>query len=133
MRSPRPAARVILLSPIAHARLGPPWPDPAPHNAMLERYARSIAEVAHSRGALFIDLFEPLRLREGQAPISDDGIHPNEAGYRFLAGQIVRGLDGAFGRGQVAAGRAGRGRRGPIRPRAQAQGWNRRLRACRSG
>ncbi len=44
-------ARVILLSPIAHARLGPPWPDPAPHNAVLESYTRSIAEVAHSRGA----------------------------------------------------------------------------------
>ena len=30
-------ARVVLLSPIAHARLGAPWPDPSAHNAMLER------------------------------------------------------------------------------------------------
>ena len=60
-------ARVVLLSPIAHAQLGQPLPDPAPHNAMLELYSRSIAEVARSRGAWFIDLFEPFRAREGRA------------------------------------------------------------------
>jgi lysophospholipase L1-like esterase len=86
-------ARLVLLSPIAHARLGAPWPDPSPHNAVLRLYTRAIAEVAQSRGALFIDLFEPTGAREARAPISDDGIHPNEAGYRFLAGQIVRALD----------------------------------------
>jgi lysophospholipase L1-like esterase len=85
-------ARIVLLSPIAHARLGAPWPDPAPHNAMLERYSRSIEEVAHRRGAAFLDLFETSRAREAQAAITDDGIHMNEAGYRFLAGRIVRGL-----------------------------------------
>jgi lysophospholipase L1-like esterase len=86
-------ARVVLLSPIAHARQGESLPDPSPHNAMLERYTRSIAEVAQSRGAWFIDLFEPFRVREGQAALTDDGIHLNEAGYRFLAGRIVRGLE----------------------------------------
>lgn len=86
-------ARVVLLSPIAHARQGDSLPDPAPHNAMLALYARSIAEVAQSRGAWFIDLFGPFRDREGRSAITDDGIHLNEAGYRFLAGQVVRGLD----------------------------------------
>jgi lysophospholipase L1-like esterase len=86
-------ARVVLLSPIAHARMGQPSPDPTAHNAALERYTQSIAEVARSRGAAFIDLFEPFRVREGQAPISDDGIHPNEAGYRFLAARIARAPD----------------------------------------
>ena len=70
-----------------------PWPDPAPHNAMLERYTRSIEEVARNRGAWFIDLFEPSRDGKARAAISDNGIHLNEAGYRFLAGQIVRGLE----------------------------------------
>ncbi len=88
-------ARVVLLSPIAHARLGAPWPDPSAHNAMLESYSRSIAEVARSRGAWFIDLFEPTRSREGQgpSPITDDGVVLNEAGYRFLAGLILRGME----------------------------------------
>ena len=86
-------ARVVLLTPIAHARQGDTLPDPAPHRAMLELYARSIAGVAQSRGAWFIDLFGPTRDREARAAITDDGIHLTDAGYRLLAGQIVRGLD----------------------------------------
>jgi hypothetical protein len=60
---------------------------------MLEHYTRSIADVAHSRGARFINLFEPFRARGDQTTLTDDGIHLNEAGYRFLAGLIVRGLE----------------------------------------
>ncbi len=86
-------ARLVLLSPIAHANLGSPWPDPAPHNLDLERYTRSIEEVARNRDALFIDLFKPTHERYGAASISDNGIHLNEIGYRFLAAQIVLGLD----------------------------------------
>ena len=65
---------------------------------MLERYSRSIEEVAHSRGAWFIDLFGPSRQIEARAAVTDDGIHLNEAGYRFLARRIVRGLDPSAGR-----------------------------------
>ena len=86
-------ARLVLLSPIAHANLGSPWPDPAPHNAILERYGRSIQEIAHHRGAVFIDLFQPIRDRHRKASLSDNGIHLNAIGYRFLAAQIVLGLD----------------------------------------
>ena len=91
-------ARVVLLSPIACDRPSPELPDPAPHNAMIERYAQSIAEIAQSRGARFIDLFGPTRDREAHAPITDDGVVPNETGSRFLAGVIVRGLDPSAGR-----------------------------------
>ncbi len=89
-------ARVVLLSPIAHAKLGPPWPDPSTHNASLARYAGAIAEVARARGAWFIDLFEPSRRRDAaraEPPISDDGVVLNETGYGFLAGVIARGLE----------------------------------------
>lgn len=97
-------ARVVLLSPIAHARLGPPWPDPSAHNAALARYSRAIAEVAQARGAWFIDLFEPSRRREAdraEPSITDDGVVLNETGYRYLAGVIARGLDRS-----ASAGRA---------------------------
>ncbi|MHB1561080.1 MAG: SGNH/GDSL hydrolase family protein [Isosphaeraceae bacterium] len=97
-------ARVVLLSPIAHAILGPPWPDPSAHNAELARYTNAIAEVARARGAWFIDLFEPSRRREAdraEPPISDDGVVLNETGYRYLAGLIARGLDPS-----ASAGRA---------------------------
>lgn len=97
-------ARVVLLSPIAHARLGPPWPDPSAHNADLARYSHAIAEVARARGAWFIDLFEPSRRREAERaepPITDDGVVLNETGYRYLAGLIARGLNSS-----ASAGRA---------------------------
>jgi lysophospholipase L1-like esterase len=86
-------ARIVLLSPIAHVRPRASFPDPSPHNAMLERYTRSIADVAQSRGARFIDIFEPFRAREGRPALADDGIHLSEAGYRILAGLIVHKLD----------------------------------------
>ncbi len=97
-------ARVVLLSPIAHSRLGPPWPDPSAHNASLARYSRAIAEVARARSAWFIDLFEPSKHREAERAepsITDDGVVLNEAGYRYLAGLIARGLDP-----RASAGRA---------------------------
>jgi lysophospholipase L1-like esterase len=86
-------AKVVLLSPIAHERQGEPLPDPARHNKMLAIYTGLIVEIAQTRGAGFIDLFEPTLNRKGRTTITDNGIHLNEAGYRFLAGQIVRGLD----------------------------------------
>jgi lysophospholipase L1-like esterase len=120
-------ARVVLLSPIAHARLGAPWPDPSAHNAMLERHGRSIAEVARSRGAWFIDLYGPSRAREAQdqAPITDDGIVLNEAGYRFLWIRRTRGKSrGSRWRWTSRSGRY-TGRR--------SAGSRRRYRACGSG
>jgi lysophospholipase L1-like esterase len=86
-------ARVVLLSPIAHANLGEPWPDPAPHNAALESYSRSIEELARKRGALFIDVFQPTRARYGLAHLSDNGIHLNEVGYQFLGARIAQALE----------------------------------------
>ena len=85
--------RVILLSPIAHAKLGAPWPDPAPHNATLESYTRSIEELARKRGARFIDLFRPLLAAYAVNKISDNGVHLNEKGYRFLGASIAQVLE----------------------------------------
>ena len=38
-----PGARLVLLSPIRHEKLGAPWPDGAAHNAQLAAYARARA------------------------------------------------------------------------------------------
>ncbi len=50
--------RLIFLSPIAHADMGRPLPDPAKHNKDLERYAKVIENVAKERKGRFVDLFE---------------------------------------------------------------------------
>jgi lysophospholipase L1-like esterase len=97
-------ARVVLLSPIAHAKMSGTSPDPTRHNADLERYTEAIQSLAQSRGHLFIDLFNPTRSQYPLANLSDNGIHLNEAGYRFLATQIVRAISppGALGTMEIA-------------------------------
>jgi hypothetical protein len=89
-----PQARVVLLTPIAHERLGPPWPDPAAHEANLERYAAAIGVLAGERGLPLLPA-HTLRARPGTPPLTENGIHLSEAGYRRLAEWIE---DQAFGR-----------------------------------
>jgi lysophospholipase L1-like esterase len=86
-------ARVVLLSPIAHADLGRPLPDPAAHNRDLERYRYVIDKVASDRKSGFVDLFgffekEYARGREHRLSLTTNGVHLNEAGYRAAAHRI---------------------------------------------
>jgi lysophospholipase L1-like esterase len=86
-------ARLILLSPIAHANLGPPLPDPARHNASLKLYRDAIKQIAAERNARFVDLFAAT---DGKldASTTEDGIHLNDRGYRRLSRVIFEGLGG---------------------------------------
>ena len=66
-------ARVLLLGPRKHEKLGPPLPDPAAYNADLKKYTHVIAAVAQERGHAFIDLYDlPGR--------TENGLHLTEAG-----------------------------------------------------
>ena len=82
-------ARIILISPIRHERLGAPLPDPSDHNLSLERYVAAMKRTAESRGLRFIDLFPP---EPGAGPMTDNGIHLNAAGYRRAADAVEAGL-----------------------------------------
>ena len=53
-------ARVVFLSPVAHANLGRPLPDPTGHNRDLALYRDVIERVAKQRKAPFVDLFDRL-------------------------------------------------------------------------
>ena len=66
-------ARVLLLGPRKHEKLGPPLPDPAPYNANLKKYTEVIAAVAKERGHAFIDLYD----LPGK---TENGLHLTEAG-----------------------------------------------------
>ncbi len=84
-------ARIVLLSPIAHADLGRPLPDPAAHNEALKQYTEAIGKVATSRGLLFLDLFHRWQKLTGSispALLTDDGIHLTEKGH-WLFGVTV--------------------------------------------
>jgi len=66
-------ARVLLLGPRKHEKLGPPLPDPAKYNADLKKYTQTIAAVAQERGHAFIDLY----VLPGR---TENGLHLTEAG-----------------------------------------------------
>jgi lysophospholipase L1-like esterase len=83
-------ARVAFLSPVAHANLGRPLPDPTGHNRDLVRYRDVIKRVAKQRSANFVDLFEvfdsfyaslPESRTGGYRLLTDDGIHLTKDGY----------------------------------------------------
>jgi lysophospholipase L1-like esterase len=83
-------ARVVLLSPVAHADMGRPLPDPTAHNTDLERYTDAIGMIAGERGARFIDLYHPwkeLTSPDAQG-LTEDGIHLTDLGY-WAFGVIV--------------------------------------------
>jgi len=86
-----PGVRLVLLSPIRHEALGPPWPDPTAHNAELKLYSRAIGEIAALRHAAFVPLDHLSAARttgSSEAKLTDNGIHLNDRGYRVAAEAI---------------------------------------------
>ena len=92
-----PGVRLVLLSPLPHEALGAPWPDAAPRNAALARYAAAVAELAQARGARHVPLFELLSARRPAPRLTANGIHPTGDGYRELAVVLEEALLGGAG------------------------------------
>ena len=86
----RTQARIILLSPIRHEDLGRPLPDPAEHNQDLRLYVDAIAKVAGRRSYDFVDLFDLAGSKD--QPLTQNGIHLNDRGYRAATWAIERAL-----------------------------------------
>src|SRR5687767_9068323 len=77
--------RVVLVSPNHHEDLGRPLPDPAEHNRNLELYRDEIRRLADARGYRFVDLYELTKQSPGEKPLTGNGIHPTEHGFRVIA------------------------------------------------
>ena len=86
----RTQARIILLSPIRHEDLGRPLPDPAEHNRNLQLYVDAIAKVAGRRSYDYVNLFDLSGSKE--QPLTQNGIHLNDRGYRAATWTIERSL-----------------------------------------
>jgi hypothetical protein len=82
--------KVILVSPIAHERLGGFLPDPTEHNYSLKLYSQAMREVANDMDIPFIDLYEPTSnlMKNNSVPLTKNGIHLNENGY-LKVGEIM--------------------------------------------
>lgn len=84
-------AKAILLSPIPILSA-----DSAEsltkRNAMLERYAATIAKTATERSTRYIDIFKPIQEINRKGALTENGIHLNEMGYYYLATILEKGL-----------------------------------------
>ncbi len=85
-------ARIVLVSPIRHEKLPPPFPDPTEHNKNLALYTESIRKAAATRGFGFVNLYEQLAAAKSPQPLTDNGIHLNVNGYLTVALAIERAL-----------------------------------------
>lgn len=85
-------ARIVMLSPLRHEDLGRPLPDPSAHNRDLRIYIDAMAKVAAKRGHAFIDLYERLGTGTPEEPLTENGIHLNERGYRKAALAVEKSL-----------------------------------------
>jgi glucose/arabinose dehydrogenase/azurin len=91
------APEIILVSPIAHEKLGGNLPDPKEHNANLELYTAGMAEVAKQLEIPFIDLYKPSRdLANAADSITINGIHLNDKGYKAISEVMAKKLNFKF-------------------------------------
>ncbi|MEJ7767705.1 MAG: PVC-type heme-binding CxxCH protein [Chitinophagaceae bacterium] len=85
------APEIILVSPIAHEKLGGLLPDPVVHNKNLELYTGAMKLIAKNLGIAFVDLYHPTEkmMAAAPGPLTINGIHLNEKGYRMVSKEMA--------------------------------------------
>ena len=89
--------RLVLFSPIAHEDLkNPHITDGRKNNENIKLYTGAMGELAATLGVVFVDLFTPSKqLYEASSrPLTINGIHLNDEGYRQLAPKMDEALFG---------------------------------------
>ena len=89
--------RLVLATPIAceaHPELA--IPDTQARNDILRAYALAVEAVAREQGVGFVDLFTPSLawFAAAERPLTINGVHLSEEGYRKLAPELFRQLFG---------------------------------------
>lgn len=98
------APGLVLVSPIAHEKLGGHLPDPTEHNRNLAQYTRTMENVAAEYETVFIDLFTPThRLMEDESipDLTFNGIHLTRYGDWVVAHLMARALEAGEQSGQI--------------------------------
>ena len=91
------APRLVLFSPIAHEDLkNPHITDGKKNNVDIELYSRAMEELAAKHGVVFVDLFHPSKqlYESSDQPLTINGIHLSDAGYKRLAPYMDKALFG---------------------------------------
>ncbi len=96
VREKAPGVRLILMPPVPLETLPAPLPDQTAANKNLALLRDALAKFAKTQNAFFIDTFEAMggTPRSGitERPLTENGVHYTEAGYRVLVGKIVAAL-----------------------------------------
>jgi glucose/arabinose dehydrogenase len=91
------APRLVLFSPIAHEDLkNPHMTDGKKNNENIRLYTDAMAKLAKDAGVVFIDLFKPSKelYDTSPQPLTINGIHLSDDGYRQLAPKMDEALFG---------------------------------------
>jgi glucose/arabinose dehydrogenase/lysophospholipase L1-like esterase len=94
--------RLLLLSPIAHEDLkNPHLTDGKKNNQNIKLYADVMAELAAKHKIAYVDLFTPSKqLYEASSqPLTINGVHLSDDGYRQLAPLMAKAIFPLFGNG----------------------------------
>jgi glucose/arabinose dehydrogenase len=93
------APKLVLLSPIAHEDLkNPHITDGKKNNENIKLYTDAMSQLAAKHNVVFVDLFTPsMKLYEaGNGPLTINGIHLSDEGYRRLAPVLDEALFGPW-------------------------------------
>ena len=88
---------LVFVAPPPLENLGEPLPDQAENNQRLAAFRYVIRERSEKNGCIFVDLFAALGGDDfnGEVathPLTNNGVHYTEAGYRVIARELVKGL-----------------------------------------
>ena len=84
-------SKLVLLSPMPFEKPEATFaPDLTKSNINIALYVEAIQKIAAQRGAVFVDLYAPLKDQEER--LTNDGIHLHESGLRTVARVIARNL-----------------------------------------
>ncbi len=94
-RAKSPGVRFIIIAPPPLENLGPPLPDFTKVNAQLAGVRDALRDFAAKQSAYFIDGFALMgggKKERPTHPLTDNGIHYGEEGYRMWSGKIIGSL-----------------------------------------
>lgn len=97
IREKAPEVRIVIVAPPPMETLPPPLPDQAGANRNLSSLRDALSKFARTQNAHFIDWFEAMGgiTKPGSAsqPLTENGIHYTEAGYRKLTSTMLQALN----------------------------------------
>lgn len=88
---------IVLVSPPPLENLGAPLPDQTENNHRLSVFRDAIRDLAEKNELRFVDLFQALggddfSGKVASPPLTTNGVHYSDAGYRILAKALAKGL-----------------------------------------